>query len=132
MRLLIRWLITSAALIIAAWLVPGIDIVGSSGWVAVLIMAAVLGLANAFIRPLLTLLSCPLGLLTLGASSPSCSRSCCPTSRSVAWRTARPEMRLALTDQQLAQFGAAEERQCVGVGPELERKDRADGTVFRS
>lgn len=66
MRLFIRWLIASAALIVAAWLVPGIEIVGQNGWFAVLIMAGILGLANAFIRPLLTILSCPLVLLTLG------------------------------------------------------------------
>lgn len=66
MRLILRWLITAVALVAAAWLVPGIEISDDSGWVAVLIMAAVFGLVNAFIRPLLTLLSCPLVLLTLG------------------------------------------------------------------
>ncbi len=66
MRLLIRWLITAIALVVAAWAVPGITITNDSGWLAVLVMAAMLGLANAFLRPLLTLLSCPMVLLTLG------------------------------------------------------------------
>lgn len=66
MRLLLRWLITAAALFIAATTVPGISITDQNGWVAVFIMAAVFGLVNAFIRPILTLLSCPLVLLTLG------------------------------------------------------------------
>ena len=66
MRLLLRWLITAAALFIAATTAPGITITDQNGWVAVFIMAAVFGLVNAFIRPLLTLLSCPLVLLTLG------------------------------------------------------------------
>ncbi len=66
MRLLLRWLITAVALVVAAWLVPGIAITDNNGWVAVLVMAAVLGLANAFLRPLLQLLTCPLVLLTLG------------------------------------------------------------------
>lgn len=66
MRLLLRWLITAVALVVAAWLVPGIDIRDNNGWIAVLVMAAVLGLANAFLRPLLQILTCPLVLLTLG------------------------------------------------------------------
>jgi putative membrane protein len=66
MRLVIRWLIVAAALVVAAWLTPGIQVAEPNGWVAVLIMAAVLGLANAVVRPLLVLLSCPLVLLTLG------------------------------------------------------------------
>ena len=66
MRLIIRWLITALALVAAARLVPGIEIRDQSGWFAVLVMAAVLGLANAVIRPILKFLSCPLILLTLG------------------------------------------------------------------
>ncbi|NJP05937.1 MAG: phage holin family protein [Chloroflexaceae bacterium] len=66
MKLLLRWLITAIALVAAANLVPGIEIRDQSGWVAVLLMAVALGLVNAFIRPLLVLLSCPLVLLTLG------------------------------------------------------------------
>ena len=66
MRLVIRWLVVAAALVVAAWLTPGIQVADSNGWVAVLVMAAALGLANAFVRPLLALLSCPLILLTLG------------------------------------------------------------------
>lgn len=65
MRLLLRWLITAVALV-AATFVPGIEITDQNGWFAVLLMAAIFGLVNAFIRPLLTLLSCPLILLTLG------------------------------------------------------------------
>jgi putative membrane protein len=66
MRLLIRWLITALALIVAANIVPGIEIRDQNGWVAVLLMAIALGLVNALLRPLLTLLSCPAIMLTLG------------------------------------------------------------------
>jgi putative membrane protein len=66
MRLLLRWLITAVSLVVASNVVPGISITDQNGWFAVLVMAAVFGLVNAFIRPLLTLLSCPLILLTLG------------------------------------------------------------------
>ncbi|MBV8845655.1 MAG: phage holin family protein [Bryobacterales bacterium] len=65
MQLLIRWVITSIALFMAAWLVPGIH-VGGNGWIEVVVMAVILGLVNAIVRPVLELLSCPLILLTLG------------------------------------------------------------------
>lgn len=65
MRLLIRWAITSLALFVAAWLIPGIY-VESDGWVVYAVMAVILGLVNAIVRPVLKLLTCPLILLTLG------------------------------------------------------------------
>jgi putative membrane protein len=65
-NLILRWIITAVALAVTAWLVPGIYITDNNGWLAVGVMAAVLGLVNALVRPLLTLLSCPLIVLTLG------------------------------------------------------------------
>src|SRR5262245_34235136 len=65
MKLLIRWAITSFSLFLAAWLVPGIR-VDEGGWMVFAVMALVLGLVNAVIRPLLKFLSCPLIILTLG------------------------------------------------------------------
>ena len=66
MRLLLRWIVMAIALAVAAWTVPGIEVTGQNGTIAVLLMAIVFGIVNAFIRPLITLLSCPLVLLTLG------------------------------------------------------------------
>ncbi len=63
---IVRWLIAAAALALTAWIMPGIDITDSDGTLAVLIMAAVLGLVNAIIRPILTLLSCGVVILTMG------------------------------------------------------------------
>lgn len=65
-RLLISWIINSLALAAAAFLVPGITIVGEPAWLTVAATAIVFGLANALIRPLLKLLTCPLIILTLG------------------------------------------------------------------
>ncbi len=65
MKLLIRWVITSLALFAAAWLVPGIRVEGTA-WVVYAVMAVILGLVNAIVRPVLKLLTCPLILLTLG------------------------------------------------------------------
>jgi len=65
MKLIIRWLITSISLFVANWLLPGIRVVGKA-WIVYAIMAIVLGLINAIIRPILKFLSCPLIILTLG------------------------------------------------------------------
>jgi len=65
MRILIHWLITSVALVVAAWLVPGIR-VEREAWTIFAAMAVILGLVNAIVRPLLKLMSCPLIILTLG------------------------------------------------------------------
>ena len=63
-KFLLRWLITALALYAAVQLVPGIDYEG--GWTTLAGMALVFGFVNAIVRPILTLLSCPLILLTLG------------------------------------------------------------------
>jgi putative membrane protein len=65
MKLLIRWVITGLALFAAAWLVPDITVDGD-GWVVFAVMAVILGLVNAIVRPVLKLLTCPLIILTLG------------------------------------------------------------------
>jgi len=66
MKLLIRWLITSIAVSAAVWLIPGIRIEGTAGWWAVVVMALILGLVNAILRPILAFLSCGFIVLTLG------------------------------------------------------------------
>ncbi len=66
MRLILRWLIIAIALMAAVYVVPGIDVEGSNGLVAVAIMAVILGLVNAIIRPIMKFLSCGLIVLTLG------------------------------------------------------------------
>src|ERR1700712_2835910 len=62
--LILRWLITTLAIFAAVSLVPGITFVGP-GWELGLV-AAVFGLVNIGLRPLLSLLTCPLIILTLG------------------------------------------------------------------
>jgi putative membrane protein len=65
MKLLLRWLITSLSLFVAAAVVPGIR-VSHDAWTVFAAMAVILGLVNAIVRPILKLLSCPLVILTLG------------------------------------------------------------------
>lgn len=63
MRFLIHWLIHAVAIIITAYLLPGVRL---SGFLAALVTALVLGLVNTVIRPLLLLLTLPINILTLG------------------------------------------------------------------
>ena len=65
MKLLVRWVIVSLALFAAAWLIPGIHVEGTA-WIVYAVMALILGLVNAVVRPLLKFLTCPLIILTLG------------------------------------------------------------------
>lgn len=64
MRLLLRWAFAAAAIAAAAWLIPGIHVEG--GPAAYLAIAAILGLVNALVRPLVRRLACGLIFLTLG------------------------------------------------------------------
>jgi putative membrane protein len=62
--LLLHWILNAAALWIAAALIPGLDFNGGPG--RLLLVAAVFGIVNSILRPLLTILTCPLIILTLG------------------------------------------------------------------
>jgi putative membrane protein len=62
-RLLLAWGINAAALWVADALFSGVRI---HGWWAYIIGAAVLGIANTVIKPVLALITLPLIILTLG------------------------------------------------------------------
>jgi putative membrane protein len=62
--LVIRWLINTLAIYVAIRLVPGVHYVG--GPMGLIVVALLFGLVNATLRPLLTFLTCPLVLITLG------------------------------------------------------------------
>jgi putative membrane protein len=69
MRILVRLVISAAALAVAAWLLEGITVgPGSTGGrtLTLLGVAVVFGLVNAIIRPVVRLLTAPLFILTLG------------------------------------------------------------------
>lgn len=59
----LRTLITMLGLFLASGLVPGVSISGTSGFIFAAVM---LGLVNAFIRPIALLLTLPITLVTLG------------------------------------------------------------------
>ncbi|HAL61998.1 MAG TPA: phage holin family protein [Chloroflexi bacterium] len=62
-RGLLRWLINALAIYVASKVVSGIYV--RDEW-AIVAVALILGLVNAFIRPLLKFFTCPLIVLTLG------------------------------------------------------------------
>ncbi len=63
MSILINWLISAIAIIISAYIIPGIRV---PNFTTALITAVVLGILNAVIKPLLLLLTLPVNILTLG------------------------------------------------------------------
>ncbi|MBC7481268.1 MAG: phage holin family protein [Rhizobacter sp.] len=63
MKIIIRWLLLAAALLLVAHLYPGV-VVDSFG--SAMIAAFVIGLLNTLLRPLLVLLTLPVTLITLG------------------------------------------------------------------
>lgn len=63
MKFLLKWLVATLAIVITAYLLPGITI---TGLFAALVTALVLGLVNAILRPILILLTLPINILTLG------------------------------------------------------------------
>jgi len=60
---LARWGINSLAIFIVAHIVKGIEV---SSTKTVLVVALVLGIINAFLRPLIILITLPINILTLG------------------------------------------------------------------
>ncbi len=60
---LARWLINALAIFIVAHIVKGIEV---SSTPVVLVIALVLGIINAFLRPFIILITLPINILTLG------------------------------------------------------------------
>lgn len=63
MKLIVRWLLLAAALLLVAHLFPGVTV---TSFGAAMAAALVLGLFNTLVRPLLVLLTLPVTVLTLG------------------------------------------------------------------
>ena len=62
-RALVGWGVNVVALLVIDWLFGSVEI---GRWGSILLGAAVLGLGNAFLKPVLTILTLPLILITLG------------------------------------------------------------------
>ena len=64
MAILVRILINAVALLVTAWLVPGITFTGN--WLTLILAGALFGLFNLIVRPIVVFLSIPALILTLG------------------------------------------------------------------
>ena len=61
---IIHWLVLVVAILIAAYLVPGVHVT----LIGAVVLAVMLGLVNVFIKPVIGLLTLPINILTLGIS----------------------------------------------------------------
>ena len=61
--ILVRWLVLTAAIIVASYVLNGIQV---RGFFSAFFAAAILGILNAFFRPILIILTLPINILTLG------------------------------------------------------------------
>ena len=63
MNVIVRLVLNAVALLIVAYIVPGVHVTSFGGAV---IAAVILGIVNAILRPLLFILTLPLQIITLG------------------------------------------------------------------
>ena len=63
MRILLKWLLSAAALLCVAYVYDGVEV---QTFTAALIAAAVIGLFNAVLRPVLVVLTLPVTIVTIG------------------------------------------------------------------
>ena len=61
--ILVRWLILTGAILIASYVLDGIQI---HGFFSAFFAAAILGILNAFFRPIIIVLTLPINILSLG------------------------------------------------------------------
>ncbi|MFW6297670.1 MAG: phage holin family protein [Desulfosalsimonas sp.] len=61
--MLAKWLILTAAVMLAAWLIEDIHV---SGFISAFFAAAAIGVLNLFFRPFLLILTLPINIMTLG------------------------------------------------------------------
>lgn len=62
MNILIRWVLFALAILVSAYVAPGVETTVPAAFV----LAIVLGLINTFLKPILVLLTLPITIVTLG------------------------------------------------------------------
>lgn len=63
MGILINWILSALVIISAAYVLPGVKI---EGFFTALVVALILGVINAVLKPILVILTLPINILTLG------------------------------------------------------------------
>jgi putative membrane protein len=69
MRFILRVVVSAAALAVATWVVPGIQLLAGSDWSktgTLLGVSAIFGVINAILKPLIKVIGCAFYVLTLG------------------------------------------------------------------
>ena len=69
MRFLLRVIVSAAALGVATWAVPGIELEAASGWSRIgtlLAVGLIFGVINATLKPLIKVVGCAFYILTFG------------------------------------------------------------------
>lgn len=67
MRFLLNWLLTSIAIAIATFIVPGIaPLGGGAAWVSFMFVGLFLGFVNSLVKPFISVISLPVTIITLG------------------------------------------------------------------
>ena len=72
MRFILRVVVSAAALAVATWAVPGIQLLAGSDWSktgTLLGVAAIFGVINAILKPLIKVIGCAFYVLTLGLAA---------------------------------------------------------------
>jgi putative membrane protein len=65
MNILVRIIVNAIAIGLTAWLLPGIRVVGND-LLTYLLLGLIFGVVNALVKPIVSALTCPLVILTLG------------------------------------------------------------------
>lgn len=63
MNILLTILLSTLAVVVSSYILPGVEV---DGFFTALVVAIVLGVVNAFLKPILVLLTMPITLLTFG------------------------------------------------------------------
>ncbi|MCL5675787.1 MAG: phage holin family protein [Patescibacteria group bacterium] len=63
MKVFVNWLISAVAILVTAYLLPGVHV---QGFMTALVVSVVLGIVNAVVKPVLVIFTLPITILTLG------------------------------------------------------------------
>ena len=63
LNVILRWLIYALLIIFVSWIVPGIEI---DNFITAMLVCVILALVNAFIKPLVQIITLPVTIITLG------------------------------------------------------------------
>src|ERR1700756_1447657 len=66
MNFIIKLVLSTVAVLITAWLLPGVKITGNNPFYTAFILAVVLAFLNAVLKPILVFLTIPVTIFTLG------------------------------------------------------------------